>query len=77
VTAPRGSPARSTGLPEQLRQRCLVHRCRNTLAKVSKHDQAEVKADFWAIFDVADEVSPRSLPAAISRLDWTGSAFSI
>jgi putative transposase len=31
-----------------------VHRCRNTLAKVSKHDQAEVKADFWAIFDVAD-----------------------
>jgi len=37
-----------------LRQRCLVHRARNVLAKVSAHDQAEVKADFWAIFDVGD-----------------------
>jgi len=37
-----------------LRQRCLIHRARNVLAKVSRHDQAEVKADFWAIFDVGD-----------------------
>lgn len=37
-----------------LRQRCLVHRARNTLAKVSAHDQDELKADFWAIFDVGD-----------------------
>jgi putative transposase len=37
-----------------LRQRCLVHRARNVIAKVSAHDQAEVKADFWAIFDVGD-----------------------
>ncbi|HET6951424.1 MAG TPA: IS256 family transposase, partial [Acidimicrobiales bacterium] len=37
-----------------LRQRCLVHRARNVLAKVSAHDQAELKADFWAIFDVGD-----------------------
>ena len=37
-----------------LRQRCLVHRARNVLAKVSKHDQAEVKADFWKVFDVGD-----------------------
>lgn len=37
-----------------LRQRCLVHRARNVLAKVSARDQAEVKADFWAIFDVGD-----------------------
>lgn len=37
-----------------LRQRCLVHRARNVLAKVSAHDQHEVKADFWAIFDVGD-----------------------
>jgi putative transposase len=37
-----------------LRQRCLVHRARNVLAKVSAHDQAEVKADFWAVFDVGD-----------------------
>ena len=40
--------------PRSLRQRCLVHRARNVLAKVSTHDQAQVKADFWAIFDVGD-----------------------
>ena len=37
-----------------LRQRCLVHRARNVLAKVSAHDKTELKADFWAIFDVGD-----------------------
>ena len=26
------------------------HRARNALAKVSAHDQGEVKADFWAVF---------------------------
>jgi putative transposase len=34
-----------------LRQRCLVHRCRNLLAKVPTHAQAEVKQAFWEIFD--------------------------
>lgn len=34
-----------------LRQRCLVHRARNVIAKVSQGDQDEVKADFWSIFD--------------------------
>ena len=34
-----------------LRQRCLVHRARNTLAKVSAADQDAVKADYWQIFD--------------------------
>jgi len=28
-----------------------VHRARNVIAKVSKGDQDEVKADFWGIFD--------------------------
>jgi transposase-like protein len=40
--------------PNSLRQRCLVHRCRNLLAKVPKHAQAEVKAAFWQIFDDID-----------------------
>jgi transposase-like protein len=31
--------------PASLRQRCLIHRARNVLAKVSAHDQAQVKAD--------------------------------
>jgi transposase-like protein len=41
-----------------LRQRCLVHRARNVLAKVPKNAQAEVKADYWAIFDVPDTIEP-------------------
>ncbi len=41
-------------LPTSARQRCLVHRSWNVLAKVSKADAAEVKADFWAIFDDVD-----------------------
>ena len=41
-----------------LRQRCRVHRARNVLAKVAKNAQAQVKADFWAIFDVPDTIEP-------------------
>jgi putative transposase len=37
--------------PHSLRQRCLVHRARNTLAKVSAADQDAVKACYWQIFD--------------------------
>lgn len=40
--------------PASLRQRCLVHRARNVLAKVSAGDQAEVKAAYWQIFDLSD-----------------------
>jgi putative transposase len=40
--------------PHSLRQRCLIHRARNVLAKVTKHDQTEVKADLWKVFDVGD-----------------------
>ena len=41
-----------------LRQRCLIHRARNMLAKVPKNAQVEVKADYWAIFDVPDDIEP-------------------
>ena len=41
-----------------LRQRCLVHRARNVLAKVPTNAQAQVKADYWAIFDVPDTIEP-------------------
>jgi putative transposase len=37
--------------PAALRQRCLVHRVGNVLAKVPVHAQAEVKAAYWQIFD--------------------------
>ncbi len=52
--APGLTGAFDRAFPTSLRQRCLVHRCRNVIAKVSKHDQAEVKADFWAVFDVGE-----------------------
>jgi putative transposase len=44
--------------PKALRQRCLVHRARNILAKVPAGMQAEVKDAFWAIFDTEDLKSP-------------------
>jgi transposase-like protein len=44
--------------PQALRQRCLVHRARNILAKVPKHAQAELKAAYWAVFDVPEDVAP-------------------
>jgi putative transposase len=40
--------------PDSLRQRCVIHRSWNLIAKVSKPDQAEVKADYWAVFDDID-----------------------
>jgi putative transposase len=44
--------------PRSLRQRCLIHRARNILAKVPKHAQAEVKAAYWAIFDIPADIPP-------------------
>jgi len=41
-----------------LRQRCLIHRARNVLAKVATNAQTEVKADYWATFDVPDTIEP-------------------
>jgi putative transposase len=38
-------------LSESLWQSCIIHRVRNLLARVPKHAQSDVKADYWAIFD--------------------------
>lgn len=43
---------------DSLRQRCLVHRARNIVAKVSTADQDQVKADFWHIFDLKEDIEP-------------------
>jgi putative transposase len=64
--APGLTGAFDRAFPNSLRQRCLVHRARNTLAKVSAHDQAEAKADFWAIFDVGD-AEPGDQAVAVAR----------
>jgi putative transposase len=52
--------------PRSLRQRCLVHRARNVLAKVSAHDHDEVRADYWAIFDVGD-AQPGDQAVSVAR----------
>src|SRR6266516_3568205 len=38
-------------LARSLRQKCLIHRARNVLAKVPATAQDEVRAAYWAIFD--------------------------
>ena len=53
--APGLIAALETTFRQSLRQRCLIHRCRNIVAKVPKGAEAEVKAAFWAIFDDIDE----------------------
>jgi putative transposase len=45
-------------LGDSLRQRCLIHRARNILAKVPAHALATIKAEYWAILDLGDDVGP-------------------
>lgn len=53
-----------------LRQRCLIHRARNLVAKVSKGDQGEVKADFWSVFDdIEQQPGAAAVAEASSRAD--------
>ena len=64
-----GAVERTMGAP--LRQRCLIHRATNLLAKVPKNAQADVKADYWAIFDLPEDVEPGidAVRLAQSRID--------
>lgn len=45
-------------MPAALRQRCLIHRARNLLSKIPKTAHVEVKADYWKIFEVPEDVEP-------------------
>lgn len=47
-----------TTMSAALRQRCLIHRARNLLAKVPKNAQGQVKADYWEIFTVPEDLEP-------------------
>jgi transposase-like protein len=44
--------------PQALRQRCVIHRARNILAKIPAGVQAEVKDSFWKIFDTEGLTTP-------------------
>ena len=61
-------------LPDSLRQRCLIHRARNVLAKVPAHAQATIKAEYWAIFDLGDDVVPGD--AAVAEVSRRARAFA-
>lgn len=67
--------AAETALPRSLRQRCLIHRCRNVIAKVPTQAQTEIRDAYWAIFDT-DELTaagmtpgPELVAAVQARID--------
>jgi putative transposase len=53
--------------PNSLHQRCLVHVCRNLIAKVPTHAQGEVKRDYWAIFDGIEQDGEAAVAVAGQR----------
>jgi putative transposase len=57
--------------PHALRQRCLIHRVRNVLAKTPAGMQAEIRDGYWACFDTEDlntEPGPRLVESVDARL---------
>lgn len=54
-------------LGDSLRQRCLIHRARNLLAKVPKHAQGQVKAEYWAVFDDIEAAPGNAAVAEATR----------
>ena len=52
---------------QSLVQRCLVHVARNVLAKVPKHANADLKRDYWAIFDNIEEEGESAVAEAKRR----------
>jgi putative transposase len=54
--------AAQCSLPRSLRQRCLIHRCRNLLAKVPAEAQREVRDAYWAIFDTDELIAGGMAP---------------
>jgi len=40
--------------PKALRQRCLIHRLRNVVAKIPAGMQAEIRDGYWALFNTED-----------------------
>ena len=74
LTITDGAPglinAIETSLGGSLRQRCLIHRVRNILAKVPKDHQTQIKGEFWALFDdIAAEPGQAAVDEAQHRID--------
>ena len=64
-----------SSLPRSLRQKCLIHRARNVLAKVPATAQDEIRAAYWEIFDTAEltavgiQPGQRLVTAVQARID--------
>lgn len=57
--------------PSALRQRCLIHRLRNVVAKIPAGMQAEIRDGYWAVFDTESlktEPGPRLVELIDHRL---------
>jgi putative transposase len=67
--------AAETALPRSPRQRCLIHRCRNLLAKVPAEAQQQMRDAYWAIFDTDELIAagmapgPKLVAAIQQRID--------
>ncbi len=67
--------AAESSLPRSLRQRCLIHRSRNLLAKVPAEAQTEIRTAYWAIFDTegltaaGTSAGPELVAAVQRRID--------
>ena len=67
--------ATETVFPRSLRQKCLIHRARNVLAKVSADAHDEIRAAYWSIFDIDDLLArgiapgPKLVAAVHKRID--------
>jgi|BarGraNGADG00212_1021973.scaffolds.fasta_scaffold30700_1 putative transposase len=67
--------AAESSLPRSLRQRCLIHRSRNLLAKVPTEAQTELRDAYWAIFDTDTLIDagmtpgPQLVAAVQARID--------
>jgi putative transposase len=65
--------------PKALRQRCLIHRARNVLAKVPAGMQAEIKDAYWALFDTEDlktQPGPRLVELIDARITEMAAKYS-
>ena len=64
--------------PKALRQRCLIHRARNVLAKVPAGMQGEVKDAYWKLFDtegLKTTPGPRLVELADNRITEMGGRY--
>jgi transposase-like protein len=53
--------------PNSLHQRCLIHGCRNLIARVPTHAQDQVKRDYWAVFDDIEQDGQAAVAEARRR----------